>query len=300
MLLLPAIDLMRGEVVRLKRGLAAEKTVYSSDPVAFARKWEEAGADWLHLVDLDAAFSGEPMNLRYVERICAAVKVPCELGGGMRNFESISGAFAAGVSRVILGTKACESVDFVRQACAEFGGNRIAVGIDAMNGLVAVKGWTETTARRATQLALAAQDAGAGTVIYTDIATDGMLEGPNYVALQDLLEVLECNLIASGGVARREDLEQAGFDARSLWRDHWKGPLRRNDYHSPSKLQIFRLTVSSHLLAITMAQLQQLDEKTAPNHIYRCTVDLRRPRGRRKILQGSKDGCHSRATLPIP
>ena len=151
MLLLPAIDLMGGEVVRLKRGLAGEKTVYSSDPVAFARKWEEAGADWLHLVDLDAAFSGEPMNLRYVERICAAVKVPCELGGGMRNFESISSAFAAGVSRVILGTKACESVDFVRQACAEFGGNRIAVGIDAMNGLVAVKGWTETTARRATR-----------------------------------------------------------------------------------------------------------------------------------------------------
>ena len=208
MLLLPAIDLMGGEVVRLKRGLAAEKTVYSSDPVAFARKWEEAGADWLHLVDLDAAFSGEPMNLRYVERICAAVKVPCELGGGMRNVESISSAFAAGISRVILGTKACESVDFVRQACAEFGGNRIAVGIDAMNGLVAVKGWTETTARRATQLALAAQDAGAGTVIYTDIATDGMLEGPNYVALQDLLEVLDCNLIASGGVARREDLER--------------------------------------------------------------------------------------------
>jgi phosphoribosylformimino-5-aminoimidazole carboxamide ribotide isomerase len=208
MLLLPAIDLMGGEVVRLKRGLAAEKTVYSSDPVAFARKWEEAGADWLHLVDLDAAFSGEPMNLHDVERICAAVKVPCELGGGMRNLKSISGAFEAGVSRAILGTKASESVDFIRRACAEFGGNRIAVGIDAMNGLVAVKGWTEVTARRATELALAAQDAGAGTVVYTDIATDGMLEGPNYAALEDLLEILDCNLIASGGVACREDLER--------------------------------------------------------------------------------------------
>jgi phosphoribosylformimino-5-aminoimidazole carboxamide ribotide isomerase len=208
MLLLPAIDLMGGEVVRLKRGLAAEKTVYSSDPVAFAKKWEEAGADWLHLVDLDAAFSGEPRNLHHVERICAAVNVPCELGGGMRNFENISGAFAAGVSRVILGTKACESVEFVRQTCAEFGGDRIAVGIDAKEGLVAVRGWTETTTRRATDLALAAQDAGAGTVIYTDIATDGMLEGPNYFALHDLLEILDCNLIASGGVARVEDLKR--------------------------------------------------------------------------------------------
>ena len=208
MLLLPAIDLMGGEVVRLKRGLAAEKIVYSNDPVAFAKKWEEAGADWLHLVDLDAAFSGEPVNLHHVERICAAVKVPCELGGGMRNFENISGAFAAGVSRVILGTKACESVRFVRQTCTEFGGNRIGVGIDAKNGLVAVRGWTETTARHATELALAAQDAGVGTLIYTDIATDGMLEGPNYTALQELLEILDCNLIASGGVARLEDLKR--------------------------------------------------------------------------------------------
>jgi phosphoribosylformimino-5-aminoimidazole carboxamide ribotide isomerase len=208
MLLLPAIDLMGGEVVRLKRGLAAEKTVYSSDPVAFATKWEQAGADWLHLVDLDAAFSGEPKNLHHIERICAAVSVPCELGGGMRNFESIGAAFAAGVRRVILGTKAWESIDFVRQACAEFGGDRIAVGIDAKDGLVAVRGWTQTTARRATELALAAQEAGAGTVVYTDIATDGMLEGPNYVALRDLLDVLDCNLIASGGVARLEDLKR--------------------------------------------------------------------------------------------
>jgi phosphoribosylformimino-5-aminoimidazole carboxamide ribotide isomerase len=208
MLLLPAIDLMGGEVVRLKRGLAAEKTVYSSDPVAFAKKWEEAGADWLHLVDLDAAFSGEPRNLHHIERICAAVNVPCELGGGMRNIQNLSGAFAAGVSRVILGTRACESIDFIRETCTEFGGDRIAVGIDAKDGLVAVRGWTETTTRRAAELALAAQDAGAGTVIYTDIATDGMLEGPNYFALRELLEILDCNLIASGGIARVEDLKR--------------------------------------------------------------------------------------------
>lgn len=208
MLLLPAIDLMGGEVVRLKRGLATEKTVYSNDPVAFAKKWEEAGADWLHIVDLDAAFGGEPKNLEHVAAICAAVNIPCELGGGMRNFANVSAAFSAGISRVILGTKACESVDYVREMCTEFGGDRIAVGIDAKEGMVAVKGWTETTGRKATELALAAQDAGAGTIIYTDIATDGMLVGPNYLALQDLLEILDCNLIASGGVSCVEDLDK--------------------------------------------------------------------------------------------
>ena len=208
MLLLPAIDLMGGEVVRLKRGLAGEKTVYSSDPVTFAKKWEEAGADWLHLVDLDAAFDGEPKNLHHIERICAAVHIPCELGGGMRTMRNITSAFAAGVGRVILGTKACESMDFVRQTCSEFGRDRIAVGIDAKNGLVAVKGWTETTPRVATDLALAAQDAGAETIIYTDIGTDGTLQGPNYSALQGLLGILDCNLIASGGVANLQDLER--------------------------------------------------------------------------------------------
>jgi phosphoribosylformimino-5-aminoimidazole carboxamide ribotide isomerase len=199
---------MGGEVVRLKRGVAAEKTFYSSDPVSFAKKWEEAGADWLHLVDLDAAFTGEPKNLDLVGRICAAVSVPCELGGGMRTLESVRRAFEAGVRRVILGTSAWQSENFVRQMCAEFGSDRIAVGIDAKGGLVAIKGWTETTSRPATDLALGVQNAGAGTIIYTDIATDGMLEGPNYGALQDLLELLDCNLIASGGVGRIDDLKR--------------------------------------------------------------------------------------------
>lgn len=208
MLLLPAIDLMGGEVVRLKRGLASEKTVYSRDPVAFAKKWEAAGADWLHIVDLDAAFGGQPKNLAVIEQICAAVNVPCELGGGMRNFENVSAAFSAGISRVILGTKAAESIDYVREMCAEFGGQRVAIGIDAKDGFVAVKGWTETTPKPATELALAVQEAGAGTIIYTDIATDGMLQGPNFQAMQDLLDLLDCNLIASGGVSSVADLEK--------------------------------------------------------------------------------------------
>ncbi len=208
MILLPAIDLMGGEVVRLKRGLATEKTVYSSDPVSFAKKWEDSGADWLHIVDLDAAFSGEPQNLDAIEKICAAVNIPCELGGGMRNFKNVSAAFSCGISRVILGTKACESPEYIAEMCTEFGGERIAVGIDAKNGKVAVKGWTETTATSAADLALMAQVAGVRTIIYTDIATDGMLEGPNFSELENLLKLLDCHLIASGGVSCAEDLRR--------------------------------------------------------------------------------------------
>ena len=208
MILLPAIDLMGGEVVRLRRGLATEKVVYSSDPVAFAKKWEDSGADWLHIVDLDAAFTGEPQNLDAVAKICAAVKIPCELGGGMRSEEKIQAAFDAGVARVILGTKACQSPETIAGFCTKFGGERIAVGIDAHGGKVAVKGWTETTATLASDLALAAQQAGAGTIIYTDIATDGMLEGPNFYELEKMLTLLDCNLIASGGVSCEEDLKR--------------------------------------------------------------------------------------------
>jgi phosphoribosylformimino-5-aminoimidazole carboxamide ribotide isomerase len=206
--LLPAIDLMDGEVVRLRRGLATEKTVYSSDPVAFAKKWEDSGADWLHLVDLDAAFSGEPRNLAIVEKIRAAVNIPCELGGGMRDPEKIQSAIDAGVDRVILGTRACQSPETLADLCARFGGHRLAVGIDAHNGLVAVKGWTETTTTLAADLALTAQAAGIRTIIYTDIATDGMLEGPNFGELEKLLTLLDCDLIASGGVSSAEDLRR--------------------------------------------------------------------------------------------
>jgi phosphoribosylformimino-5-aminoimidazole carboxamide ribotide isomerase len=235
MILLPAIDLMGGEVVRLKRGLATEKTVYSSDPVAFAKKWEDSGADWLHIVDLDAAFSGEPENLPAIEKICESVNIPCELGGGMRNLKNVSAAFSGGVSRVILGTKACESPEFIAEICAEFGGERIAVGIDANRGKVAVKGWTETTSTSAADLALMAQVAGAGTIIYTDIATDGMLTGPNFSELENLLQILECQLIASGGVSSAEDLRRlskiprlhGAIIGKALYDGHITGNLRQ-------------------------------------------------------------------------
>jgi phosphoribosylformimino-5-aminoimidazole carboxamide ribotide isomerase len=152
MILLPAIDLMSGEVVRLRQGKAEAKTVYSSDPAAFARQWEHDGGDYLHIVDLDAAFSGEQRNLEAVRAITEAISIPCELGGGMRSREAIQRALDAGVDRAIIGTRAAESLEFVRDMAREFGGGRIAVGIDAKYGLVAVKGWTEQSSMSALDL----------------------------------------------------------------------------------------------------------------------------------------------------
>lgn len=201
---------MSGEVVRLRQGKADQKTVYSSDPAAFARQWESEGGDYLHIVDLDAAFTGEQRNLASVRAICDAVKIPVELGGGMRTAEAIQRAIDAGVDRVIIGTRAAESLDFVRDMAREFGGERIAVGIDAKNGMVAVKGWTEATGMAALDLARRAEDAGAGTIIYTDIATDGMLQGPNFAETQRVLDAVRCQLIASGGVSSADDVRRLG------------------------------------------------------------------------------------------
>ena len=206
MILLPAIDLMGGQVVRLRQGKASDKTVYSNDPAAFAKKWVDEGGDFLHIVDLDAAFTGVSANLEAVRAITAAAGVPCELGGGRRTEEAIARAFDAGVARVVIGTRAAESVDFVAAMAAKFGGERIAVGIDARNGEVSVKGWTEASGVKAVDLAQKVEAAGAGTIIYTDIATDGMLEGPNFAEMEHLLGVLKCQLIASGGVSCAQDV----------------------------------------------------------------------------------------------
>lgn len=210
MILLPAIDLMSGEVVRLQQGKADQKTVYSNDPAAFARKWEEEGGDYLHIVDLDAAFTGEQKNLDAVRAITSAVSIPCELGGGMRTPEAIERALEAGITRIVIGTRAAESLEFVREMAQRFGSERIAVGIDAKNGLVSVKGWTETSTLQALDLAKRAEDAGAGTIIYTDIATDGMMQGPNFAELERVLATVRCQLVASGGVSSADDVRRLG------------------------------------------------------------------------------------------
>ena len=210
MILLPAIDLMSGEVIRLRQGKADQKTVYSNDPAAFARRWQDEGGDYLHIVDLDAAFTGELHNIDSVRAIASAITIPCELGGGMRSEAAIRRALDAGVARVIIGTRAAESLEFVRDMAKEFGGERIAVGIDAKNGVVSVKGWTEMSTMKALDLARKAEDAGAGTIIYTDIATDGMMQGPNFTEMQIMLGALHCQLIASGGVSSAADVARLG------------------------------------------------------------------------------------------
>jgi len=208
MLLFPAIDLMGGQVVRLRQGQASEKTVYSNDPVAFAQRWADEGGDYLHIVDLDAAFTGVQANLDSIARITAAIGIPCQLGGGIRTAEAAQRAFDAGVSRVIIGTKAAESLDFVSELAAKFGSDRIAVGIDAKNGQVSIKGWTEMSAMKASTLALEAEAAGAGAIICTDIATDGMLSGPNFAEIEHLLSLVRCQVIASGGVSTVDDVKR--------------------------------------------------------------------------------------------
>ena len=145
MQLYPAIDLMSGQAVRLRQGRAEDKTVYSDDPVAVAREWEARGGDWLHVVDLDAAFSGEQSNLEVVRRMASALRIPVQLGGGIRDEAAIERALGAGVSRVVIGTRAAEADDFVARMVGKFGSERIAVGIDARDGFVAVRGWTEST-----------------------------------------------------------------------------------------------------------------------------------------------------------
>jgi len=237
MILLPAIDLMGGEVVRLQQGKADRKTVYSSDPAAFARRWEQEGGDYLHIVDLDAAFTGEQRNLEAVRAITSAVSIPCELGGGIRDHTAAARAIEAGVARIIVGTRAAESLDFVRELAAELGRDRVAVGIDAKNGMVSVKGWTELSSLTALDLAREAEDAGAGTIIYTDIATDGMLQGPNFPELEKMLSALGCQLIASGGVSSAEDVrrlaQMPGLYGCIIGKALYDGALNLTDVAAP-------------------------------------------------------------------
>ena len=204
MIILPAIDLKDGRCVRLRQGRAEDVTVYSDDPVAQARTWQEQGAEQLHLVDLDGAFSGEPKHAEVIARIIAELHIPVEVGGGLRTDEQIARLVEVGVTRASLGTRALERVETLRPLVDRFG-EVITVGIDARDGFVQVKGWVETTAIRAIDLARRVEDAGVRTIIYTDTATDGMLGGPNIGAMAQLCEAVPgCRVIASGGVSAPE------------------------------------------------------------------------------------------------
>lgn len=206
MILYPAIDIKDGQVVRLLRGEMEHATVFGDDPAAQARRFAEQGFSWLHLVDLNGAVEGKPVNASVVEAILAAVKLPIQLGGGIRDLAAIETWLSKGVSRVVLGTVALKEPQLVREACKSFPG-RIAVGIDARDGYVAVAGWMEASSVKALDLALRFEDAGVNAIIYTDINRDGAMGGVNMETTVDLAYALTTPLIASGGVASIADLE---------------------------------------------------------------------------------------------
>ncbi len=204
MTIFPAIDIRGGRCVRLLQGRADAETVYAVDPAAVAAGFKAAGAAWVHVVDLDGAFGGEPRNLEVVARI-AALGLSVQLGGGLRNRASVERALSLGIARVVIGTRAAESEAFISELVAAFG-DRIAVGIDAKDGKVAVKGWVDTTGTSALAMAVRMDALGVGTLIHTDVGTDGMLTGPNLGAQESMLAAVRARVIASGGVGSLEDV----------------------------------------------------------------------------------------------
>lgn len=207
MILFPAIDLKGGECVRLVHGEMSSATIFNSDPAAQARRFAEQGFEYLHVVDLDGAFAGRPMNVDAVSRILEAVTMPVQLGGGIRTMHTVEGWLSKGVSRVIIGTAAVKDPDFVREACRLHPG-RVAVGIDAKHGLVATEGWASVSRMTAAELGRRFEDAGVAAIIYTDIARDGALQGLNVEATVELSNAVNIPVIASGGLASIADIER--------------------------------------------------------------------------------------------
>jgi phosphoribosylformimino-5-aminoimidazole carboxamide ribotide isomerase len=207
LILFPAIDLKEGRCVRLKQGDMEQATIFNDDPAAQAAQFESQGFQWLHVVDLDGAFAGKPMNAGAVEAILKKVAFPVQLGGGIRDMKTVEGWLEKGIARVIIGTAAVRDPAFVREAAKAFPG-KVAVGIDARDGYVAVEGWAETSSLAADDLGRRFEDAGVSAIIYTDIARDGMLQGINWEGTIGLAQALSIPVIASGGLASMADIER--------------------------------------------------------------------------------------------
>ncbi len=207
MLVLPAVDVRRGRCVRLVQGAADQERVYDDDPAGAAQRWEAAGARWLHVVDLDGAFSGAQANAEAIRRLIAAVRIPVEVGGGMRDLDTIQRWLDAGAARVILGTVAVSRPDVLAEACRRFG-DRIAAGVDARDGEVRTEGWVSRTGSSASAAAARMIEAGARRIIYTDIGPDGTLGGPNVESLGRFVQTVTVPVIAAGGVASADDIRQ--------------------------------------------------------------------------------------------
>lgn len=206
MLIIPAIDLRAGKCVRLVEGKLDRETIYSDDPAAVAQIWENSGAQWLHIVDLDGAFAGSPRNLETISNIIGAVDIPVQVGGGIRDLDTVDRLLQMGVSRVILGTVAIRKPALVAEAVGRFG-DRIVVGIDARDGKVAIEGWGLTAEKDVLSLAMEVNRMGVSRVIFTDISRDGTLKGPNVEAVKKLTMSCKIKIIASGGVSTIKDIE---------------------------------------------------------------------------------------------
>lgn len=229
MQILPAIDLRDGKCVNLVQGIAEQETVFSDSPVKMAIQWQAEGAEYLHLVDLDGAFQGVSANLDIVRDIAAELSIPVQLGGGIRSIEQIENILALGVDRVILGTAALKHPNLVRESCKKHG-KRIAVGIDAKDGMVATHGWLEVSQKPALEFAVEMTDV--QTLIYTDIKSDGMLKGPNVEATAEIVNAVSGDVIASGGVTSLSDVEalkNIGASGAIIGRALYTGDLALSD-----------------------------------------------------------------------
>jgi len=206
MIIYPAIDLKDGQCVRLVQGKAEDKTVYSDNPGEMAGVWQKQGASWLHVVDLDGAFAGRPVNTPAIKAIALAIDIPFQVGGGLRRREDVEEILKAGARRVIIGTKAVNSPDFVKALLDDFGPDKIILGLDARDGMVAVEGWVSTSNLTALEFAGTMKGLGITTAVYTDISRDGLLQGPNIKAIEDMARQSGLQIIASGGVSNRENI----------------------------------------------------------------------------------------------
>jgi phosphoribosylformimino-5-aminoimidazole carboxamide ribotide isomerase len=215
MLVIPAIDLKDGQCVRLLQGKKEAVTTYSNDPANTAKRWESYGATLLHIVDLDGAFTGSQKNLQAIMKIRQSVKIALQVGGGIRNIGNVMNLFSAGIDRIIIGTAAIEDPEFLTYACNKYPG-KVLIGIDAMDGMVAIKGWEEVTSVKAKELAKRLEMVGVSGIIYTDISRDGMLSGPNIEATGEMVESVTIPVIASGGVSCLADIKNL-MKVKKLW-----------------------------------------------------------------------------------
>lgn len=207
MQLYPAIDIRNGQCVRLRQGQFHDQEIYSNSPVKVAKQWESQGATFIHLVDLDGALHGHGVNEDVIKEIANAVAIPVQVGGGIRTIKDIENKINLGVNRVIIGTKAVENPAFIKEAISMFGTDRVVIGIDAKNGMVAIEGWEKVSSYNAVTLALNMKELGVKTIVYTDIAKDGMLQGPNVECTKEMVDATGLDIIASGGVSSLKDLE---------------------------------------------------------------------------------------------